>query len=361
MKYINITAEMYKRSVAHFGNPYRIINLIKKARAGENITYVCIGGSITQGAMASLWENSYPSLFASWLKKSFPQAEIKYINAGIGATGSLIGVHRLQRDVLAHNPDFVTVEFSVNEGFCDATVESYDNLVYNILNHPTKPAVMCIGMTKNNGTNAQEGHIRVAQHYDLPFISVRDAIWPEMVTEKIAWSDYSGDGIHPHDAGHKFTLDLITNYIGKITDYDLCSDNVTDKPLTNNNLKNARLYYVNDIKPVDFGCFNVEKVGLNMLPDGWVARENGAPMEFELLNCKRIYALYELTNINGGKAEVTFGDASVILDGDFKGGWGRYYDYKPIFINNEPKDICLKIIPILEDDQYFALVGLMIS
>ena len=44
---------MYKRSVAHFGNPYRIINLIKKARAGENITYVCIGGSITQGAMAS--------------------------------------------------------------------------------------------------------------------------------------------------------------------------------------------------------------------------------------------------------------------------------------------------------------------
>lgn len=114
MSEILLTNVIKKRSVANCGNPYRILKLFERLKRGEDITFVAIGGSITQRYNASSPELYYAALLAKWLGNSFPDAKINYINAGIGATGLLIGVHRLKRVVLVYNHDFVTVEFSVN-------------------------------------------------------------------------------------------------------------------------------------------------------------------------------------------------------------------------------------------------------
>ena len=53
MTEILLTDEMKKRSVANYGNPYRILKMFEKLKRGEEITFVTIGGSITQRYNAS--------------------------------------------------------------------------------------------------------------------------------------------------------------------------------------------------------------------------------------------------------------------------------------------------------------------
>lgn len=364
MKEILINNEMKKRSVANSGNPYRILKLFEKAERGEEITFVAIGGSITQRYNASLPELCYAALIAKWLENKFKKAKINYINAGIGATGSLIGVHRLERDVLKYNPDFVTVEFSVNEGDCDATVEYYDNLVNNTLNYSSNPAVLCIGMVNQNGGSAQKSHIKVANHYELPFISYRDAVSKELETGNLTWQDLSNDNIHPHDAGHQLTARLVTEYLENVLEKNIAdySDNICNKPLINNKYRDAKIYYIDEIEPMSLGCFSKEKVNLNKIPYGWVAHQNGAPIKFLFKNCHRVYLLFERTNRgDGGKAKAEILGKETILDADFKDGWGIYYNNALIYASEKPQDLILTVTPDLKEGEHFALAGIMVS
>lgn len=362
MENIELTKERVERSVAVAGNPYRILKVLEKAARGEEITYVAIGGSITQRYNASKLELCYASLIAKWLEESFPDAKINHINAGIGATGSNIGVHRLERDVLRFKPDFVTIEFSVNEGNCDATRESYDNLIYNILNFETAPAVFCIGMVNQGGGSAQDTHTEVARHYDVPYISYRNAVWPDIESGVLDWRQLSNDNIHPHDAGHKLTADLVIDYIKNIPQNSAEKDSDCSKPLVNNVFKNAQIYYVDDITPKSMGCFAREAVNLNKIPYGWVANENGEPLVFEFKNCRRIYMLFEKTNKgDGGKAVADVAGKKTTLDADFKDGWGVYYNNTLLYATDTPTDLTLTVTPTLEEGKHFAVAGIMVS
>ena len=96
---------------------------MNKAADGEPVTIACIGGSITQGTISSGEDDSalafrkcYADIFFQWWEDSYPDTEFTFINAGIGATDSYLGVHRVRQDVLDADPDLVLVEFSVNDG-----------------------------------------------------------------------------------------------------------------------------------------------------------------------------------------------------------------------------------------------------
>ena len=84
-------------------------NFLSKCRAGKEVNVAYFGGSIT--AMTG-WRN----LTTAWLQEQYPSATINEIAASIGGTGSDLGVFRLKADVLDKNPDFVFVEFAVNDG-----------------------------------------------------------------------------------------------------------------------------------------------------------------------------------------------------------------------------------------------------
>jgi len=74
-----------------------------KAKRGEKVVVDVIGGSITEGALASAPDKRWASLVAQWWRDTFPKAKIEFINAGIGATGSDIGAHRAFRHLLKFN------------------------------------------------------------------------------------------------------------------------------------------------------------------------------------------------------------------------------------------------------------------
>ena len=54
-------------------------------------------------------------MVADWWQTRFPSSAVTLVNAGIGATGSDIGTFRVKKDVIEKDPDFVVVEFAVND------------------------------------------------------------------------------------------------------------------------------------------------------------------------------------------------------------------------------------------------------
>ncbi len=87
-------------------------------RGNEALTIVCLGDSVTYGAFGNGCvdqDAAYGKKLERMFKFFFPDKEINVINSGIGGTTAQFAVGRLERDVLAYNPDLVLVMFGVND------------------------------------------------------------------------------------------------------------------------------------------------------------------------------------------------------------------------------------------------------
>jgi len=224
-----LTDEIVARSQLSTGDLARLSNVIAKARRGEPITLGVIGGSITVGAFATTAQNSYSGRLLAWWRERFPRCDIKLINAGLGGTGSMYGALRAQKDLLSNLPDFVVVEFAVNDNWTDA--EAFEGLVRQILDQPNFPAVLLLFMMWEKGGNDQEMQAKVGAHYRLPMVSFRDALWPEMAAGHLKWSDCIVDDVHPTDAGHAAAARFITTMCDTALNTALAGKSGTISPL----------------------------------------------------------------------------------------------------------------------------------
>jgi len=73
------------------------------------VTVAFVGGSIT--AKPDCWVPQTVDM----LQRLYPDIEWKGINAGVRGTGAHLGVFRLERDVIAYQPDIIFIEFAVND------------------------------------------------------------------------------------------------------------------------------------------------------------------------------------------------------------------------------------------------------
>lgn len=119
----------YEVSVANRGNLARLKDVFRRALKGERLTLGFLGGSITQGSLATRPEFCYAYRVYQWWRETFPRAEFTYVNAGIGATDSQFGCARADSDLLAWGPDFCIIEFSVNDAANGHFLETYEGLV----------------------------------------------------------------------------------------------------------------------------------------------------------------------------------------------------------------------------------------
>lgn len=82
------------------GNLENIKKVMREGEKGKQVTLGFIGGSITQGSLASSSKTCYAYLVYQWWVNKFSKASVKYINAGIGATTSHFGCARIEKDLL---------------------------------------------------------------------------------------------------------------------------------------------------------------------------------------------------------------------------------------------------------------------
>lgn len=124
----------------------RLKSCMRRAEAGEELTIGFFGGSITQDSLATKHENCYAYRVFRWWEETFPKAVFRYVNGGIGGTTSHYGVSRVVTDMLMYQPDFVVVDFSVNDDSNEFFQETYEGLIRRMLTWSSKPAYCFLTM-----------------------------------------------------------------------------------------------------------------------------------------------------------------------------------------------------------------------
>lgn len=214
------TPAIRERGLVSPGDTARLAAVMAKARRGEEICVAAIGGSITAGGLQTKDpKNRYVARVAAWFTQSFPQAKVRFVNAGIGGTNSLYGSMRVRRDVLSKQPDLVIVEYAVNDNHpVPMFWSTYEGVLRQILREPQQPAVVQLFFMQRKGENAQETQHMLGRHYDLPMVSFRDAWWPEIYAGRAQWETMYADVVHPNDTGHVLASELLIALLQRVKD-----------------------------------------------------------------------------------------------------------------------------------------------
>lgn len=364
----------------------RLKNLMKRAANGESLVIGFLGGSITQGSLSSTPKNCYAYLVYEWWKKSFPNAAFSFVNGGIGDTTSHYGGARAWKDVLCYRPDIVTVDFSVNDDANEFFEETYEGTIRRLLAAPSAPAVVVLNnVFYDTGKNAQDYHNRIADHYGIPHVSIKDTVYPDVESGKIVRADITPDNLHPNDKGHRLVADEICKLLDSIKaemeEETIAGENIEGKstkteasvllpaPLTENAYEHSRLIQIQDNEAILDGFLvdPIEKKGmLDIFKNGWTAAHTNDKISFEI-ECSCLAVQYRKSvqqPVPKAKAVIDGDEAhAVILDGNFTEDWGDCLYLEPLLHHAEKKvhRIEITITDAKDIVRPFYLVSLIVS
>ncbi|MGQ8872299.1 SGNH/GDSL hydrolase family protein [Paenibacillus sp. TSA_86.1] len=333
--------DMIDRSLLSAGNNVRLKRAIGKAKRGESVTIAYIGGSITHGAGASpIHLQSYAYHSYDHFKRLFAPLNsntVQLIKAGVGGTPSQLGIIRYDRDVLRDGsvqPDIVIIEFAVNDADDETRGNCYESLVLKALASGNEPAVILLFSVFKNDWNLQDRLAPVGFHYDLPMVSMKDALVEQFQKAKdeggvITKEQFFYDIYHPTNVGHRIMSDALANLF-RVTDRtnpDQKEDELTKLPIIGNDYVGVKLLDRKNgekIARIDSGSFcqtdtelqmtemDDHDYGTPLFPNNWMYVP-GARAErkgFKLhLRCSRLILIFKDSDSD------MFGTAHIKVDG----------------------------------------------
>ncbi len=337
---------MIEKSLMQIGNESRLKRVIEKAKSGENVTLGFIGGSITQGAgSVPINEKCYARVFYEDFNKRYMNGgECIFVKAGVGGTPSELGMIRFERDVLrdgSARPDLIVIEFAVNDEGDETLGVCYESLVRKALSLPWKPAVVLLFAVFSNDWNLQDRLSPVGKNYDLPMVSVLDAVSPQFPLlpdngRVISKNQFFYDVYHPSNLGHQIMADCLSNLIDKVASSEGGVQEENDlsdvKPAIGADFEHielldrkelSRLKEKYQIMSVAEGSFDKKDEDLQAVemdkalemtpefPNNWCHPEDaGAGEPFKMtLTCKKLLVVFK------DSASASHGTAEVFIDG----------------------------------------------
>ena len=388
-------SKMLVRSLMQKGNTARVEKAIKKAQNGEEVTVAFIGGSITQGAGATPINTecyAYKS-YRAFAEKFGVGENVKFVKAGVGGTPSELGMIRFDRDVLRDGkvqPDIVIVEFAVNDEGDETKGDCYESLVRKILKLPNQPAVVLLFSVFANDWNLQERLSPVGKRYDLPMVSVMDAVSPQFKLKNgngrvLSKNQFFYDIYHPSNIGHTIMADCLSYFFeqaelalkeaGEMVSEDKTEELLKQEPAIGNTFDDIKLLDRNteNVATIQCGCFeekdktlqcvemDEDLYGTAEFPYNWMyqGRKEGKQSYFEMkINCKALVLVFkDAGDMQVGKADV-FVDGTKVLTADpHINGWVHC---NPVILYAEEtaKEHVVKIQMVEGDeDKTFTILG----
>lgn len=330
---------MIARSCMQTGNLLRLKKAIAKAKAGEDVTIAYIGGSITQGAAAKpIGTNSYAYLSYEMFKQRFGKGDgsnVHFIKAGVGGTPSELGLTRYEDDVLrrgAVTPDVVVIEFAVNDAGDETNGVCYESLALMAIEGPGNPAVVLLFSVFQDDYNLQDNLSRVGYHYDLPMVSIKNAVTPNFYedTPVITKRQYFYDLFHPSNDGHRIMADCLDNLWKLAEEGEMPAEDVdlTKDGVIGNRYRALTAFGKDDaaqhVKALNAGSFTATDNALQCVeqdanafttpefPDHWMYNgDSGQAESFTMqIDCKDLLLVYK------DSGDPSFGTAEVLVDGE---------------------------------------------
>lgn len=378
--------EHYRDGLVNAGDDSRIVKCMRRALAGEKLTVAFLGGSITQGCLSSTPQLCYAFRTYDWWERSFPNSEISYWNAGIGGTTSHLGVARLQEEVLSQKPDFIIVEFSVNDEDVNPHFEeTYESLIRRIMTAPWKPALMIVHNVRyDDGGNAELIHRPVAERYRIPAVSMKPVIYAKVAEGLLKNRDVTQDDLHPNDLGHELVAGVITNYLESakkkaetLGPNGDCGGEKDDEdpyltlplPLTRSSYESVTRHRNYQIEPVENHGFMRDDTPQKSISDcfkrGWMAKEKGARITFRVM-AGNLAIQYRKTVRKPAPIATVYLDGDrkngITLDSNFTEDWGDCLYLETILEHGDlrEREVEIEITNASEDDaECFYLVSLI--
>ncbi len=314
----NVSADvlkMYQDSLYSIGNTARTLDKIKKAKTGEKITIGYIGGSITEGTSAGA-SLCYAKRSYEYFAKTFGTgSNVGYVNAGLSGTSSVLGVLRAQRDLLSKKPDVIFIEYSVNDQGSIQYQKAFESLTKKCLMQENEPAVIILITRSQTGGSCQPQMAAVAKNYNLPVISVDNAISNALKSGKMTWGDYASDQFHPHVSGHQLVADFIGYYYrqAQLSKNRSTSYTIPSTTVYGDEYWTADMASKSDLKDFSSGSFR-NGTSIGAFPDGWTNSKNGnSPMTFTTEG-RGIFIMFKsnqsgmgtvVVNVNGKQSKVS--------------------------------------------------------
>ena len=358
---------MIDNSLMTLGDTARMANVLKKAAAGEEITVGYIGGSITEGIGADA-NSCWAKLSYDALCEMYPETNINYVNAGLSGTNSTLGIARAERDLYSeYTPDIVFVEFAVNNGGEQMDKDSYESLVRKILEKDNDPAVVLLFTVLKNEYSCQPWMTMVGEYYNLPMISVGNAINTMFHAGLMEWAKYSDDESHPNYWGHELVKDFVVNYFKQVKAAADSAPAIAQLPanaLYNIAYKDMQLLERDQMNATVVSGFEESDKVITSFSNGWTYRnKTGAELSFTA-QFQTLFLVFHCNNSDG------FADAEVYIDGELvnsvssnrSGGWGNPEAYIAWSDSGSAASHDV-VIKIAESDsvKYYGLCGVGIA
>lgn len=310
------TLKMYQDSLLQVGNTARILDKIKNAKAGKEVTIGYIGGSITEGFSAGASLCYAKRSYEYFADQYGTGSNVKYINAGLSGTSSVLGNMRAERDLLSGHPDIIFIEYSVNDQGSVTYQKSFESLVKKCLMQENDPAVIILITRSQTGNSCQKQMAAVAKNYNLAAISVDNALTNALNSGKMTWSDYGNDQFHPHVAGHQLVADFIGYYYrqAQLSKNRSTSYTIPQTTVYGDEYWTASMVSSSELENFSSGSFK-KGTSFSNFADGWTHIKNSnEPMKFTAEG-KGIFILFKSNqgsslgtlsvNVNGNKSRVS--------------------------------------------------------
>lgn len=219
-----------------------------------NLYVAYLGGSITEGAGGSgsiSYGDGAGSGHARWssqltkryFQKKFPHKKVIEVNAGVGGTGSNLGLFRMEKDVVercgGEGPDVVFVEFAVNDGWLNTHLpqqgkQQMEGIVRQLSKLPKQPVIIFVYTAALDSpgdftTCLESAKVQqeVAEAYGIGSLCLSEYVagGTDLDGNAIVWdhnqkNSWTGDGTHPSNLGYtKYTDYIIRQFETRYEDY----------------------------------------------------------------------------------------------------------------------------------------------
>ncbi|MBQ18357.1 MAG: hypothetical protein CMJ65_14665 [Planctomycetaceae bacterium] len=185
---------------------------------------VCFGDSVTGVYYHTGSRRAYTDMLGVALGRGNPRAKVTMVNAGISGHTTAMGLSRIDRDVLAHKPDVVTIMFGLND-MVGLSLEQYRENLTKIITRCRAAGARCVLATPNNVIETpRRPSARLVKFCDVVRrlgrelrVPVADCYreWQAVRHhDGFAWRLLMSDEIHPNMDGHKRIATLLAQAIG---------------------------------------------------------------------------------------------------------------------------------------------------
>jgi lysophospholipase L1-like esterase len=222
-----------------------------RARGHDAIRIVALGDSTTEAG----WEGNAKSVYPERLERALEARgiDIEMINAGISNTTSRQAVERLDSDVRRFDPDYVIIQFGINDSWIDASegrtqprltpdefADCLTTLITTLRADGAKPILMTPNPMRWSAMYGDElrdpalgfdfddprginrlldvyvQRVRdVAREQNVPLVDVSERFeaYDRVPGQSIDDLLIDGDELHPSDAGHALIAEWLTEIL----------------------------------------------------------------------------------------------------------------------------------------------------